>query len=84
MQGEDLKSCRQWESKTPGHPENFATPSLPQYESDFQSVCGYRWGGGWVWGCSNYFVFVVESGSGGASQVKLGIVVVEILAGDVV
>ncbi|PWA36017.1 transketolase protein [Artemisia annua] len=28
MQGEDLKSFRQWGSKTPGHPENFVTPGI--------------------------------------------------------
>ena len=28
MQDEDLKSYRQWGSKTPGHPENFVTPGI--------------------------------------------------------
>jgi len=27
-QEEDLKSFRQWGSKTPGHPENFETPGV--------------------------------------------------------
>ena len=27
-QEEDLKNFRQWESRTPGHPENFETPGI--------------------------------------------------------
>lgn len=28
LQEEDLKRFRQWESSTPGHPENFETPGV--------------------------------------------------------
>lgn len=28
VQVEDLKQFRQWESRTPGHPENFLTPGV--------------------------------------------------------
>jgi hypothetical protein len=28
LQLEDLKQFRQWDSKTPGHPENFLTPGV--------------------------------------------------------
>ena len=43
MQGEDLKSFGQWESKTPGHPENFATPSALYIKATFEA-CGYMGG----------------------------------------
>ncbi|PWA44232.1 DNA mismatch repair protein MSH3 [Artemisia annua] len=65
---EDLKSFGQWESKTPGHPENFATPS-PLYRKVTFNACGDMGvkedGCG---GCSNYLVSVVETGSEGESQ----------------
>lgn len=28
LQVDDLKQFRQWESRTPGHPENFLTPGV--------------------------------------------------------
>ena len=37
-----------------------------------------------MWGCSDYLVSVLKCGSEGQSQVKIRIVAVEILAGDVV
>lgn len=37
MQAKDLKSFGQWESKTPGHPENFATPYALYTKATFEA-----------------------------------------------
>ncbi|GKD18256.1 transketolase, chloroplastic, partial [Tanacetum coccineum] len=42
MQEEDLKSFRQWGSKTPGHPENFVTPGIELTTGRSSSFSSYE------------------------------------------